>query len=502
MKNKATQIALHSVRNLLGEQSQLDLFSNHAESFSNEYNIPLNGKIDRFGVDLTDLQSRVMEGILHGFNEMRYKGNLEAQSSTPFCQNKYSGKIPPAYKYISNIPVLKATQSQILEWAGINKNSIASWARAVEAIKELGTKQYCFYYDRLVFDENKKPLKDKNGRWVKEEVYTVDTLFTIKEIRNNDIIDYYEIIPSSIFLDQRESYFMFVPYNWREEVKSLVGDKKASSYTFRFLFYLRYQYEIFRRRNKEKPYIIKIAPQDIAISIKMPESVYRRQSKRTEQILLDAYNVAKKLGYLISFERKEVDILVLNDNKFFNNSDLNLNEAVEAITDEKQDSNSSEEQLLNLFYILREELDKHIALPSKAERKDQLEVFKQLLINRPRSDIENALKWSINKRFWASFTTTPADFRKNFEKIWADLTTAKQSSKEGRFEENKKFSNTLLGKYEGVGLNGVQVCLLNKHLEIGNGVHMSIIVYEELQFKDLLRDALSKWKISDLVKSK
>merc|ERR1712060_347156 len=116
------------------------------------------------------------------------------------------------------------SQSELLEWAGINKQSIASWSRAVEAIQELGRKQYCFYYDRLVLDQEGTPIKEKNNRWAKEEVFSVDTLFSIKEVREKESgsLKYYEIMPSSIFLDQRESYFMFIPLNWREEVKKLV----------------------------------------------------------------------------------------------------------------------------------------------------------------------------------------------------------------------------------------------------------------------------------------
>ncbi|WP_226988463.1 hypothetical protein [Candidatus Protochlamydia sp. R18] len=50
-------------------------------------------------------------------------------------------------------------------------------------------------------------------------------------------MEYYEIIPSSIFLDQTESNFMLIPYNCREKVRSVVGSRKASSYTFRFLLF-------------------------------------------------------------------------------------------------------------------------------------------------------------------------------------------------------------------------------------------------------------------------
>ena len=54
----------------------------------------------------------------------------------------------------------------------------------------------------------------------------------------------YEIIPNPIFLDQRETYCMLIPSNWRDEVQTLVGKKKTSFYTFMFLVFLRYAFEL------------------------------------------------------------------------------------------------------------------------------------------------------------------------------------------------------------------------------------------------------------------
>jgi hypothetical protein len=59
-----TQIGLHSIKNILGNHSQTDLFSEHHLDFCEEYNLKLEGTIDRFGIDLTEVQSRIVEGIL------------------------------------------------------------------------------------------------------------------------------------------------------------------------------------------------------------------------------------------------------------------------------------------------------------------------------------------------------------------------------------------------------------------------------------------------------
>ena len=237
-----TQIGLHSVRNMLGSEMQLSLFSDYTiENLSSSSGVKLDGKIDRFGIDLTDIQSKIMEGILRGFTETNYRGNIEPRDTAQIAAEKYSkGELPLTYKYVKEVPRLRATQAQIMDWAGVNKNSIAEKERAVEALSHLGTAQYCFYYDRLAYGQDGVPEKDRSGRWKKEEVMAVDALFTIKEVREEQAgnLKYYEIEISPIFLDQRESYFMLIPYNWREEVRAIVGSKKASSYTFRFLLFL------------------------------------------------------------------------------------------------------------------------------------------------------------------------------------------------------------------------------------------------------------------------
>ena len=77
-----TQIGLHSVRNMLGSEMQLSLFSDYTiENLSSSSGVKLDGKIERFGIDLTDIQSKIMEGILRGFTETNYRGNIEPRDT-------------------------------------------------------------------------------------------------------------------------------------------------------------------------------------------------------------------------------------------------------------------------------------------------------------------------------------------------------------------------------------------------------------------------------------
>ena len=89
----------------------------------------------------------------------------------------------------------------------------------------------------------------------------VGSLFRIKTVRTEEgELQYYEIHPSAPLLDQISNYFLLVPNDWREEVKQLTG-KRASSYTYELLLWLRLQYEQIRRYNsgknrKKKPFKI------------------------------------------------------------------------------------------------------------------------------------------------------------------------------------------------------------------------------------------------------
>ena len=54
--------------------------------------------------------------------------------------------------------------------------------------------------------------------------------------------------------------------------------------------------------------------------IKMPPSIYLRKKKRVNEILEDTYSVAKRLGYLVDYDRTgQLDTLTLNDKKYANN---------------------------------------------------------------------------------------------------------------------------------------------------------------------------------------
>jgi len=503
-KRTNTLIGLHSVKNLLGHEQQMSLFDEHeVESFARTYGVKVNDRIDRLGIDLTDTQSCLMEGILRGFTATNYKGNAEPKNADLFLREQYAfGQYPSIYKNVKEIPCLRVTQSEILSLAGLNKRSFADKQRAVESLKHLGTAQYCFYYDRLVIDRNGVPEKDTNGKWKKEDVYAINTLFTIKEIRDQQDgrLQYYEIMPSPIFLDQRESYFMLVPYNWREEVKALVGSKKASSYTFRFLFFLRYQYELKRRSKKEvsQPFVIKWSWEDIAIAIKMPESLYKRKKDRAFKILDDAYWVAQQLGYLSAFSRNgDIDSLVLNEQKYL----LNNGNYYQADEIKKLESQLFSPEVLELFEFFHAEKLKKDAdhkVPIAKTKTSHLAEFEKLIKVRDLSEIKPVIAWGLNKKFWCSQIGTPAKLRRNFGEALIEMKNSSTDEGESVTESNKALVNQILKSEKYLNQNKAKIELLNAYVEIGgrSGLYQpTCISFKEKGFKDQFESALRKWHI-------
>lgn len=328
-----TKMSFHAVRQLFTpknmpttspEQIKLD--------WVQKTGVPIERDIDRYGIDLTNIQYKVMEGILAAFSKTQYKGNLPSKLVTESLREqnirfKDKGSIPEIYKNIVQIPRIQITQRDLMRMSGIDENNKSEMIDGLEALAYLSTTQFCFYYTRMAVNQDGKPLfQEKSNDYKKEEVQAIDKLFTVKQVRDEETkaFKYYEITPSPIFLDQLDGYFLLVPRGWMEEVRSKVGVKRASSYTIRFLLYLRFAFEDRRRINskpstkKKLKYEIKSDWRQLAKELKMPQSVYVGQRKRALALMEDAYSTALQLGYLTAYERGDDDIctLVLNAEKY------------------------------------------------------------------------------------------------------------------------------------------------------------------------------------------
>lgn len=332
---KHTKIAIHTVSQFYGDNKQLSLFSDEKiDAFKDATGLNLTNRPTNYGVVLNQAQRRVFEGILKAFTDTNYKGDEQKDKATALrevysdtetsAKTLVKGENAP-YRNIDTIPVVKLTQAQIIDLSGydLKKQRQGDKQDVIEALSFLATNLFCFYWIRLK-TKNGKPVKDKSGDYVKEEVMEVGTLLRIKTVRDGTgLLQYYEIHPSAPLLDQVNNYFLLVPNNWRDEVKQLTK-KRASSYTYELLLWLRLQYEQIRRYNKgggksrkPKPFKISKSWEDVAIALKMPESVYKGKRKRAIKIIQEAYSVAIKLGYLVRVENNgATDILYLNESYY------------------------------------------------------------------------------------------------------------------------------------------------------------------------------------------
>ena len=327
VEKKHTKIAIHGLSQFYGNNKQLSMFSDEKiDEFIKATGLPISNRPQNYGVVLNQSQKRVLEGILKAFTDSNYRGDLEIDKSN--YKNFYPiDKIGGAYSNIDSIPILKLTQSDVIKLSGYDLKSQRQGDKqdVIEAISFLATNQFCFYWLRLKKENGGKPVKDKNGDYVKEEVMEVGTLLRIKYIKNETtgLLDYYEIHPSAPLLDQVNNHFLLVPNNWRDEVKELTG-KRASSYTYELLLWLRLKYEEIRKYNKNggknrkpKPFQLTKSWEEVAMALKMPETMYKANRKRASKIIQDAYEVAIKLGYLLEVKNNgATDTLFLNESYY------------------------------------------------------------------------------------------------------------------------------------------------------------------------------------------
>lgn len=498
---KLTRVSMHSIKNILGDRQQISFFSDKIQHLEqdNEANIP--DGIDRFGIKLNDIQFRVLEALLKGFSDSNYEGNLTPKTPQEVAEERFSGKVPIGYKYISKIPRIRIKQSKICELAGAAKDMFAK-IEVLKALDFLGSKQFCCYYRRLAFDNKGVPRKDSKGNWEKEEVITVDTLFSIKKIFSKKAtLDYYEIQPSSIFLDQVEGFFILFPPMWQSQAKKLIGKSKSSIYTYRFFIFLRYQFEIKRRSgqvNSKGVVSLKWTPNEIAEAIRIPPSVYIRKKKQRDQILEESYKEGKKQGYLENYIRHEhVDELVFNPKNYPDpenktNCDSNLLNA----------SSEQAESLLSFFVESLKKLDPHYKISSLKQTNSWTNDFKELLKTRSYEDIKLLISWTSQHKYWGAQLNNPKKILEQFSMAWIDFQRSGPQAGELLEKRHKdlveqKLGNVLklLSRKKSYSSGDCMVEVLNKTVEFSvAGSHTMVsIEYKDPKFEQKLDESIKRF---------
>jgi hypothetical protein len=326
------KISMHAASQLLINKEHAHFSKESVDRFiSNTGLIKSEDIPTHYGVALNQRELKVFMGILSGFSKNNYTGDHEVDRGTLLLElfdNSTEARIEliepktetptrgAPYQNIKSIPVIRLTQAQIITLSGYDLKKQGHKKEAIVAIRDLATKQYCFFWERLKKDSNGKPVTNKSGKYIHEEVTDVGTLLRIKEIKEKGILKYYEISPSAVMLDQVDAqayggnYFLLMPLNWISEVQK-IQKKSVPTYTYNFLFFLRVQAEHQRRENAnkkqkvKKDFTISKTYEDMAIAISIPESIYKGKKTRGKKILDDAYAIALNLGYLRKTEITE-----------------------------------------------------------------------------------------------------------------------------------------------------------------------------------------------------
>ena len=343
-KKKAEEpftVGIHNMAQLFNEPRQRNLFSdNQITAFMKSagiYQADENNTQKKPPPPwLNVAETRVFFGLMKAFSDTQYMGTHQVEKLDEFKERGINVETQRArevmktpYRNINQIPVLQLTQADIIRLSGYDSN-MGDKQEVIKALGTLGMKQFAFFWKRLEKDEKGKPVKDKSGDFKREVVMEVGTYFRIKTIfqDNTNILKHYEISPSAVILDQVNdtyggTYYLIIPGNWNEEIKKLTG-RRATPYTYFFLLWLRMKFEEIRQFNnlqknkaKKKPFVIKKSWEEIAQILYMPESMYKLNRKRAQEIIEKAYTIATRLGYLLRVENDgAVDVLYLNEEFF------------------------------------------------------------------------------------------------------------------------------------------------------------------------------------------
>lgn len=277
------------------------------------------------GLNLTEAQSKALFALQKILHQTEYNGNM---GTTDLTQDK---SIFQGFQFEGRIPNIKFSPAQYLEAFGVTKRKTSRGfmefsqndrREAINALRSLGDIKFPICYERKV------QKKEKGGKYkeVTQNICVIDTLFKIAFGFDDDLdIEKAEhkaiigILPSPVFVDQIDRYFLQKPANLYDDIKKITKGKH-SRFIPAFLEYLIVNGEMKRRQNAS--YIIKIGFKELAGKLRMDADIEKRRWSRIKKNLADCYRVAKELGYLISSQtikgttKEEIEELTLNTEKF------------------------------------------------------------------------------------------------------------------------------------------------------------------------------------------
>ena len=338
------KVAMHGVRQLIGRKRPqtamtFEVPPAEVDSYVDQAGMLITPQdrerlLKGYGADLTVTQHSVLLAVLERMTPSNYRGEWQEERKEVLTRagvNPPGGGLPEVMKKalvnVEKFPVVRLRLHEVVELAGYSNGAQKDKLEVKQALEDLNTTPYTFFYERLKWKEYKgwkKPEEDKNKRFVTEGVKTVGSILYVKEIVDlqSGQLDYYEISPSLPFLEHvteaygsRGGYFLMMPTGLLEKIRKVVGPgRRVTPHYYTFLYWIGEKYQE-RTSNAGKKnssgLVVREHFEHIAQIVRMPESIWRRKRVKAVERLESIYQAAKDLGYLKSYSMGTDGIVTL-----------------------------------------------------------------------------------------------------------------------------------------------------------------------------------------------
>jgi len=262
-----------------------------------------------YGLDFkTEAQQKAFHAVQLLLANTDYQGNREGEERASID-----------FKWRGYIPTLSMTYKEFYEAyglkpAGDGRYHGAQAQEALEGLKSLMTVRYHMVYDRRVYKNGKKtieavrvtaPLISSVGEAfqdiTEEELEQVKAGQEIPDKRRTQII----ITPSPIMLDRiHEGWYLLKPASLFTEIQALYAGKRYPEEISLFISWLLTLDKQTWSIDREK----------LAYKLKMYSQIRNRRQALIDKRIREALDVAKKLGYLLSYEIQSTGLIDLKLN--------------------------------------------------------------------------------------------------------------------------------------------------------------------------------------------
>lgn len=285
-------------------------------------------KFELTGIDFTIHQMRAVLAIQKLLDKTKYKGNEAGRSVT---------QLNNPFKFEGVVPRIGFDIPEYLEAYGVNKKETSRGKleyesserrAAIGALFELHEKKFLLYME-------KKQWRESGGK--KEARYdvitTVDSLIKViqgyedlSEVDRNKLksgqqlpekLSRCVVEPSILMIYEIDSYAVFKPANYLQEIRIKLG--RVSVKFYKFIDYIVNEREQKRRSRDSGP--IEITIKNLARNLRMDSQIKRRMWKQIKGQIKKFCEDAKKLGWISSYKivmgKKEDKIIIeMNQDKF------------------------------------------------------------------------------------------------------------------------------------------------------------------------------------------